>query len=167
MGRPILTRRRARRSERRSGGPLYSRNWSSTRCRAIEAAEADAEAAAAEAAAEVDFEAEEAAEEAEDARALASLETQVWLELDLSLRTLAKLRAPGNKAGVPSQLLDCRRRRQREAGPTRFDLENLASQLRERYDGAKAEGEVDASKATRIMSQSITSASRQGDVLSG
>ena len=113
--------------------------------RAIEAAEADAEAAAAEAAAEVDFEAEEAAEEAEDARALASLETQVWLELDLLLRTLAKLRAPGNKAGVPSQLLGLLPPAPEGGWPDKeFDLENLASQLRERYDGAKAEGEVDA-----------------------
>ena len=136
--------------------------------RAIEAAEADAEAAAAEAAAEVDFEAEEAAEEAEDARALASLETQVWLELDLLLRTLAKLRAPETRRECLHSCWDCCRRRQREAGPTRsltsrtwlhsFARDTTVQRRRARWT---------PSSATRIMSQSITSASRQGDVLSG
>ena len=49
-------------------------------------------------------ESEEAEEEAEAARALLSLEHQVWLELDNLLRSLAASR-PHGTTPVPSQLL--------------------------------------------------------------
>ena len=91
---------------------------------------------------EVDHESEEDADAAEEARALALLEIQVWLELDLLLRTLAALRGPANKSPVPSQLLGLLPPPPEGGWPARFDFGSLAEQLKERYDGAIAEGEI-------------------------
>lgn len=78
----------------------------------------------------------------EEESALIALEHQVWLELDLLLRTLSKLRGPVGKAPVPSQLLGLLPPPPAAGWPEGFDLEGMATQLRERYDGAIAEGET-------------------------
>lgn len=89
-------------------------------------------------------ESEEAEEEAEAARALLSLEHQVWLELDNLLRSLAKLRGPTGTTPVPSQLLGLLPPPPEGGWPKEFEEEGLgnsAAQLRERYVNALKEGE--------------------------
>ena len=103
---------------------------------------------------------EEAAEDAEElepdesdemAAGLLLLEQTVWVELDLLLRTLNKLRGGPNKAPVPSQLLGLLPPPPEHGGwPDVFNddgLGGMAAQLKERYDGAIAEeGQLGAAR---------------------
>jgi Lon protease-like protein len=73
--------------------------------------------------------------------ALSVLEVQVWLELDHLLRTLARLRGAGNQAPVPTQLLGLLPPPPASGWPTDFALSGMSTQLRERFEGARSEGE--------------------------
>ena len=86
--------------------------------------------------------------DAEGEQSLTALEVQVWLELDLLLRRLAQLRGPANKAPVPSQLLGLLPPPPPNDWPDGFALAGVASQLRQRYEGALAEGEAAALTAS-------------------
>jgi len=82
------------------------------------------------------------AAEEEEAAALVALEVQLWLELDLLLRTLAKLR--GSRIAVPAQCLGLLPPPPAAGWPETFTLGGIAGQLRDRFEGAISEGEVDA-----------------------
>ena len=88
--------------------------------------------------------AEDAEDEAEASRSLLLLEYQVWIELDNLLRALTKARGPAGTTPVPSQLLGLLPPPPEGGWPKAFaeeGLGNSAAQLRERFDGALAEGE--------------------------
>lgn len=81
-------------------------------------------------------------EAADEARNLALLESQVWMELDDLLRKLNSLRGAGSQQPVPSQLLGLLPPAPASGWPRQFDdtgLGDMARQLRERYEGAIAE----------------------------
>ena len=83
-------------------------------------------------------------EEVEAAQALLSLEHQLWVELDGLLRALASARGPSGKTPVPSQLLGLLPPPPAAGWPKDFlelGLGSSEAQLRERYEGALAEGE--------------------------
>jgi hypothetical protein len=95
-------------------------------------------------------EAEEADDISEEALSLEVLEYQVWVELDLLLRTLSRLRGPANKAPVPSQILGLLPPPPNNDGwPKEFDLANIATQLKERFDAMSAE--EGGATAARLM----------------
>ena len=74
------------------------------------------------------------------AHVVALLAAQVWLETDLLLRTLADLR--NTRMAVPAQALGLLPPPPAGGWPETFALAGVNAQMKEKYDGAKAEGEV-------------------------